>query len=130
MMQSAFVYKMPLLYRIRHPIERLRDYYLNIKYSIQRVHRGWCNMDTFEIDSWFLNVVPEMLRYLREHKCGFPGYIEGEKCSSEDWDNILDKMIECFEKASPENGIISDANVAAKDEGFKLFSKYFYYLWD
>ena len=73
-MQSAFVPKMSLRYRIRHPIERIHDYYLNIKYSIQRVCRGWCNMDTFEIDSWFLNVVPDMLRYLREHKSGFPGY--------------------------------------------------------
>lgn len=59
-------------------IERLKDWHQERKYRRQRAQRGWSVKDTWEVDTWFLTVVPEMLEYLKEHHHGFPTEIQRE----------------------------------------------------
>lgn len=48
------------------------------KYRRQRAKRGWSVKDTRSIDYWFLEVMPQMLEYLKEHHMGFPGELQKE----------------------------------------------------
>lgn len=131
-MSCSCLYKMPLRHMIKHPLQTLEDLKLNIKYSVQRIRRGWCDRDTFDIDMWFLNIFPEMLTYFKEKALGYPAYYIYDKEMTEDeWDDILDEMIKCFKKAGyTKHGRYTDEAVACKNRGFELLSKYFYFLWD
>ena len=130
-MLSCFRYKMPLRYIITHPLQSFEDLYLNIKYSMQRIRRGWCDSDTFDIDMWFLNVFTDMLKYFRRNLHGYPAYIHGEEMTQDKWNAIIDEMIKCFKKAGyTKHGRYTDEAVACKNRGFELLSKYFYHLWD
>lgn len=59
----------------------------NIKYSIQRVTKGYCDKDLWNIDCWFMNLMPDMLQQFKDTKHGNPDGLDVE------WDNILERMI-------------------------------------
>ena len=169
----------------------------DIRRSIQRVFRGYCDYDLYSIFDWFLAIMPEMLREYKETRCGSPVmdeayFREGKEQSDKNqkaWDAVLDRMIfllreadektcslknayeEAYAKAAdafyerygtfgeklntekkdknrmrfpgdvPENREISrqyfeeekriaEYRVQCKDELFRLFSKWFFDLWD
>ena len=64
----------------------------NIKYARQRVIRGWSDRDTWNLDSYLLEILPEMINYLREHTHGYPGEYNGFP-TPESWDNYLKEEI-------------------------------------
>lgn len=92
----------------------LRYFAHDIKMIFQRVNRGYCDADCWEMYTWFLDVVPAMLKQLKDTRWGSPanlgvnyenedGILVNDKCH-EEWDTILDKMIflfhECDERRS------------------------------
>ena len=44
----------------------------------QRAERGFSDYDIFEIDTWFLMIMPEMLEELIKHNNGYPSSFENE----------------------------------------------------
>lgn len=58
--------------------EKIKDFLQERKYRRQRAKRGWCVKDTWSIDYWFLNIMPQMLEYLKAHHIGFPADIQRE----------------------------------------------------
>ena len=63
-------------YYITHPWEFFEDCWLNIKAAYQRITRGFAYRDLFNIDNWFLDIFPEMLKEFRENLHSFPGNSE------------------------------------------------------
>ena len=59
-------------YYLTHPWKFFRDLWRGIIESYRRIRYGWCHSDVWNFDSWFLNVVPEMLEYLSQHAVGYP----------------------------------------------------------
>lgn len=55
----------------------------NIRYSWQRIVKGYCDKDLWNIDYWFMRVVPDMLQRFKDTKHGSPG-IFGEDYVDED----------------------------------------------
>ena len=45
----------------------------NIQFAYQRIRYGFCESDVWEINRWFMNVVPAMLDDLRESALDYPG---------------------------------------------------------
>ena len=109
------------------PYYKIRNCHLfsKIKYAFQRMKKGYSDEDICEIDTWFLRVVPKMLREFKEncdeelfntvifcnrhpedYAC-LPhtqtGYIEPtaeeEKQVLSEWLKAIDRMLELFEKA-------------------------------
>lgn len=74
-------------YYVRHPLKFLRELRNNMRNAIMRVRYGWCHYDIWNMDNWMLTVLPEMLRYLAENGCGYPG--TDEFPTSEAWENWL-----------------------------------------
>lgn len=74
-----------------------------IKWSKQRIVRGYCDYDVWEMFSFLQTIIPDMLQTLKDTRMGSPEYL-GENYTNEDgilvndtchkeWDKILDRMI-------------------------------------
>lgn len=121
---------------------KIRDVYWEVRYGLQRMFKGYDSVDTFETFAKFIERYTKILTALRNNHYGYPGTI-----TEEEWDNVLDEMIyhlrymdeetvtKELEKDVPDNWNASGKTVSQimdkhKDAFFKLFSEYFYNLWD
>ena len=141
--------------RIReNPFQKIKRWVTNVRRTYHRAKYGFCDFDVWEMDSWFLAVVPAMLEHLRNNHSGFPDAIydyypeidretdeDGEKASQK-WDEILTEMINVFDELYPyeSRGISASHNLTPaevrqrrdelKARGFELFSRWFFNLWN
>lgn len=44
----------------------------SLKARLQRAVRGWSDADALNMNEWFLSMLPQMLKYFREHRRGYP----------------------------------------------------------
>lgn len=134
-------------YRHENFFKKIKLFFQDIKFCYQRVKYGWCDGDTWSIDMWFLNIIPQMIQQLKEEKHGYPGTM-----TEEEWDKILDDMIFYFTEACEEtcsqinqydlfdenqvkNYLNRDLEIfeyrdKCKDKALDMFKKYFWNLWD
>ncbi len=104
---DAFAYKQYLhsgeIWRL--PVQFARD----LRCCVQRIRKGYCYKDLWEIDTWFLSIIPEMIREFKENSNGFNCMIEectdrdGEYCEEkcrDKWDAMLDRMAFLFREAN------------------------------
>ena len=74
-----------------------------IRWSYQRVVRGYSDYDKWTMYSFLQNLIPEMLQDMRDNRHGSPGYL-GENYTNDkgilvndtchdEWDKLLDHMI-------------------------------------
>ena len=84
-------------------LARLKCFFRCIKWSRQRVHRGYADCDIWAMDSYLQRLIPDMLQALKDTRHGSPGHL-GENYTNEngilvndtchaEWDRILDRMI-------------------------------------
>ena len=131
---------------------RIKDSWWNFRSKCQRFKRGYSWGDVWDMDQWFMNTIKPMLIHLRDHGIGCPNeFYDEANDSDEAWKNILTEMINCLEMMDEDNvrsylgfGDVEDwkrmtredyINVHKimndnKNSFFRLFSEYFYDLWD
>lgn len=85
-------------YYLTHPWEFFEDCWYNLKAAYQRVTRGFAYRDLFSIDSWFLDIIPEMLKEFRENLHSYPG--DNEFPTFESWVTYLEEMETHFRNAN------------------------------
>ena len=84
----------------------------DLKFCGQRVVRGYSDRDVWDMKYWFLEVVPDMLRQLKDTKHGSPAVLGEERvdemgrrvndsCHAE-WDTILERLVFLFHEADEE----------------------------
>lgn len=120
----------------------VREVYWEIRYGFQRMFKGYDSVDTFETFAKFIERYTKILTEYRNTHIGYVGTM-----TEEEWDGIIDEMIyhlkymdeetvtEELEKDVPDDWSVSAITVYEvmdkhKDAFFKLFSEYFYNLWD
>ena len=99
-------------YRGENLIERLQRVKGDIQCCVQRIRKGYCFRDAWDIDMWFLTVIPEMLKDLRSDPyLGFPAHDFAGLHYSDDadrkimekaWERELHRMEMLFREANPE----------------------------
>ena len=120
--------------RLKLCIERIRS---KIKFGFQRMFRGYDDSALWCIHGYFVDEYMKILKDFRANLHGYPGYME----SIEEWEDILDAMIhhltfmseDLYFKDEYSNWSYRDIDKSMeyhKEEFFKLFTKYFYHLWD
>ena len=131
---------------------KLHRWIKNIKYIYQRARYGYCDIDIWSIDQWFLEIMPSMLQQLKDTTDSYPcasdfpsqavnGTRTPEEIDNEgmqNWQNILSEMIFLFNEANEDTCTKKNKYDIAldkyrdecKDRAFELFSKWFRYLWD
>lgn len=91
------------------------DVYSCFKYAYQRACRGWDDTSVWSVDIYLADIIPPMLRSLRDRKAGIPGFAfddlmkdkhtkEDWKRAQERWNQWLDEVIEGFEAAKDIQG--------------------------
>lgn len=102
-----------------------------IKCFIQRGIRGYSNEDLWSFDYYLSGVIANGLKDLKKMAHGYPGELE----SMEEWQGILDKIIDGFDyyhKNQFEVGNKEEIDEMYKrlNKSFDLFKKWFSGLWD
>ncbi|MBQ7170104.1 MAG: hypothetical protein IJR63_09425 [Synergistaceae bacterium] len=79
----------------------IRQLWEDVRCTYQRARFGYCCRDLWNIDAWFLDVMPRMLEEYRDTRHGSP-VTDGttEETCHEKWTKILDRMIFLFREAS------------------------------
>lgn len=101
-------------------------------YPFQRMFRGYDDTDLWNLDVSISKRIVRMLKDFKKVTQGYPACLD----SFEEWMEILDKMIYCFdfhENHFDELYELSEEEYKKKlklaDEGFDLFKKYYQDLW-
>lgn len=130
------------MFRGKNWWRNLKNIPIFIKCIFFTLKHGYSPVAQFETFEWFIAVMREILINYRDNRTGTPIVIPdydadsliSENKNIEAYNNILNEMIELLDKMNEGNLAHDSASLgtmnAAKDKFFKLFSKYFYTLWD
>lgn len=118
----------------------LKDIPIFIKRIFFVLKHGYSPVAQWEIYGWFMSVMKELLINHRNNRWGTPVIIDSgnEDENIEAYNKILDNMIDLLDKMDESNPIYDNMSwekrheemADATNEFFKLFSEYFYCLWD
>ena len=132
--------------KITIPFYRFRrlivDTYYCIRRGFQRMFKDYDDYDVFELFAGFTSRYSKILTDYRKTHYGYPCELTNEQ-----WEAIIDEMLhhlkfmdETYVENSlcegmpehwlPDSLVVYEIMERHKDEFFKLFSKYFYNLWD
>lgn len=121
---------------------KIKNLYYQVKYGFQRMFRGYDDTEVFNADLTFIDRYLKILKDFSKNHYGYPLGITNEQ-----WDDILDEMIKHLslmtednvktelkkgmpDSFEPDYKTVNEIMDRHKDEFFKLFSKWFYSLWD
>ena len=121
---------------------KIKNLYYQVKYGFQRMFRGYDDTEVSNADLTFIDRYLKILKDFRKNHYGYPLSITNEQ-----WDDILDEMIKHLslmtednvetelkkgmpDSFEPDYKTVNEIQDKHKDEFFKLFSKWFYNLWD
>lgn len=83
-----------------------KDVFRDMKCCVQRIKKGFCYRDIWNIDDWFLNVIPDMLLEFRDSQVGIPNRFLMNNDSDEralaEWNAVLTQMAFLFREANEE----------------------------
>lgn len=106
-------------------------FFKDVKCCFQRIRKGYCNKDTWNMYDWFLKVMPDMLQDYKDNRMGSPGEL-GENYTNdegilvndtchEEWNKILDHMVFLLHECEEET--CSKQN-PYEDEHFQMISEF------
>ena len=87
-------------YYFKHPLRFIKEIISNIRDVIHRARYGWTYSDVWNFNSWFLEIIPDMLDYLSEHGYGYPG--DEEFPTYESWQKWLKDQAAAIRSCSEE----------------------------
>lgn len=105
---NAFKFLFRPSYYFKHPIKFIKEIGVNLKNAWMRATKGYCYTDIWNIDNWFCEVFPPMLRYLAEHGCAYPGIEPFE--TPEKWHDWLHSMADMIDTIYDEDFWIETKN--------------------
>jgi hypothetical protein len=106
------------------------------KFAFQKIFRGYPDCEWWDFSHYYSKWCLPRLKHLRKHYHGGPKGMYPEIQTWEDWERILDQMIEGFEaNIKLDNMEFETKEDAIKlreklDKGIALFAKYYWHLWD
>lgn len=86
-----------LKYYFKHPIKFVSHYWYDIKRAYERATKGYSYWDLCDIDSWFLDLMPRMIKDFKSSYVGFP-----VNMTDDEWDKILEEMFIKFKESKRE----------------------------
>lgn len=111
-----------------------------IKWSCQRIVRGYAECDVWNMDGYLQRLVPDMLQDLKDNRNGSPSYL-GENYTNEEgilvndtchdeWDKILDNMIFLWRESNEETCKRINPYYDEYDKAFEEFTEKYGILGD
>lgn len=94
-MKSVFYYSWNKSYYLRHPWRFIRETIINIQSAWERATKGYCHTDVWNMEGWFTEIIPDMLRTLAKEGRAYPGVEPFE--TPEKWEDTLQSMADVIE---------------------------------
>ena len=64
-------------FSIKRPLYSIRQLFRDLKCCLERIRKGYCVKDLWEIDTWFLRIMPDMLEDFVRSNHSYPhGYFD------------------------------------------------------
>lgn len=82
-------------------IKNARMFFRSFKYAYQRITKGYANCDTFDLDSYYLDIFSGTLNHLADNHWGYPG--NDEFPTDESWTAYLKELAHKFYLANESN---------------------------
>lgn len=132
-----------LSYNIKRPWVAVEHVGYEIKWAWQRVFRGWDDRITWDMSSYFADLIVDVLKRFKEKNNGVPFSMydesehdnngmftdEQDNMASERWNEVIDEIIEGFQFYI-DNDYSQYEDVEGKfKRAFDLFRKHFEDLW-
>lgn len=139
------------VYRIKTPIKNMKHFLFDLKCCRDRIRKGYCEKDAWDMDLWFLEVVPGVLDCLREQVDSYPSNLPDKQASENggascgvqsislddddyfaQWKDILKEIVDAFRAAGKgyADYCPDKKAVAARKRAMALLDKYFDDLWN
>lgn len=131
-----------------HIVGTIKHFFRCMRWSMQRIIRGYAECDVWSMYSFLQKLIPDMLQTLKNTRHGSPaflgknytneeGVIVNDTCH-EEWDRILEQMIflwreideENCSKQNNEERELEQYRNKCKNEAMDLLKEYFFSLWD
>lgn len=119
--------------RFIHPWRLVKYLKRSLKWSWQRIVRGFSDGDIWWMHDYLQMLLPDMLQYLKDHRMGSPVSLSltddphDDSCH-EEWDKILDQMIfwwrEAYEYSSSRKNPYEERYWEAWSEFLKKYEDY------
>ena len=81
-------------YNVTHPLRWIKSGLANIRFARQRARKGYAAIDWWNMDSWFLEIIPNMLDELADRGYSYPGNEEFD--TPEKWKSYLHNLANDF----------------------------------
>ena len=88
-------------YYLLHPWKWFSELFSNIRAAYRRARYGWCYMDAWEFDEWFLTVAPQIFRHIADYGCEHSGYDRFSE--PEAWNTWLHSVADVLESLQEDN---------------------------
>lgn len=88
----------------RYPLnwhKNIALFFRRFKWAYQRATRGFANCDIWDLDSYYLDLFHDSLKYLADNHWGWPGNEDFPE--DEDWTKYLKEMAQLFYQAEEAN---------------------------
>ena len=108
--------------------ETIPWFFRSFKCAYQRITKGFCFRDIWNIDLYLLELLPQIFDSFRENTSAYPSDM-----TEEEWNNYLIEMAESFRKANVENDYGIESSEEQDDNlvhGFEMLIRRFRHLWD
>ena len=66
------------MYSVFANIRTVGDLFRSIKWAWQRAIKGYCELDTYSVGDWFLNILPDMIESVKNNRMGVPSVLMEE----------------------------------------------------
>lgn len=117
---------------------KIRHFFKCIKWSMQRIKRGYADCDVWDMYSYLQNLLPDMLQNLKDNRHGSPGYL-GTNYTNEDgilvnddchaaWDEILNRMIFLWRESNEDTCQKKNPYEEAHMKNFEEFNEKYGFL--
>lgn len=93
---SVFNYSYSKRYYLTHPWQWIKEFFQNCYHGWRRAIYGWTWEDCWNFNSWFCIVVPQLLNYLADYGCAYPGEPFETPEKWHDWLHSVADVIETF----------------------------------
>lgn len=124
-------------YALQRPWKIFDYWKYEIIHAYQRVSRGWDDTAVWSIDYYLADLIPQLVKSLKENGNGLPGFAfeglesneEGSytdeqwKIASARWDKVLDEIAEGFESWKKFDEKVLHPEDYEKDEDYQKFLK-------
>lgn len=82
----------------RHPFKWLEYFFRAFKYAHQRAVKGYCDIDLWDLNAYYTEIISKTLRELAGCHCAYPGGMEPEE-----WTDILREIAYNMDESCEDN---------------------------